>query len=299
MSEATLQEAQPETVHLTAAPEPFVRPVEVLKAIFSPFHALVDTLLVSLGEGRLALRAVDRTDTALLTVEGPGPQGAALRFGLDLDHVKDALSCCKGPVILEVAEGVLAVRNQGVRRTLALLDDKVLPDPRIPAVELRNAVQVERDALALALKHAGKVSDHIALVVAEDFELHADGERDQVRRTFRRDGAILTKAEPSRTLLSIDYLDRIVRAIPRTCILRLELRTNYPLRMAWSHQGYDFLFLLAPRVEDEEESAPASSPTSPTPEPARADTASQTRPETSGVHAEADRPEADEPAEAV
>lgn len=250
--------------------DPIVREASVLRGLLAAFQEVNEEAVMRLGGGEIWLGAVDAAQMAMLTAEMPGPKGDPYTLMVDVERVAEVIGDCKGAVILEHLDqggDVLLLRNAGVSRTVGC-PDGAIPTLKVPSLDFANSVQVDRDLVEAAVRHASRVSDHVALVIDEAFIIKAESDgRDEVKRRFSEREATVERPQVScRSLFDIEWLQSALKAVPKGkhCILTLDLRTDFPLRMRWRHAGIDYTLLLAPRVE--------SDPTSPAPSPPATET---------------------------
>lgn len=227
--------------------------------------ALVEECLLSF-DGGLRVRARDPADVAMAEFRLPASvfesySADGQRYGIDLARLGDAVSMADGETVritrgerdrLQVTAGefeyaLAPVDPRAVRGVDWIDDDGTVASLTIDAAALRRAVRA-----------ADLVADYATLSVDPDagvFAVRASGDTDDVSLAF--DGDDLAEFEPGEaaSIYTVDYLRRIVGAIPRNAAVTVAfLDTEAAERpLALRHSLLDDegtgRWLLAPRVK--------------------------------------------------
>ena len=227
---------------------------------------LVDECKIQLNEEGLAIQAVDPANVAMVDLE---LEAAAFEsyesdgglIGVNLNRLEDIASMAdSGDLIhLELDEETrkLHISIDGLSYTLALIDpDSIRDEPDIPDLDLPGEIVPEGAQLDRGIKAADMVSDYIRLRIDEDdetFVIEAEGDTDDVDFVLTREDLIDLTVGPADSLLSLDYLKDMNRAIPNDAEVTVELGDDFPVKF-----HYDFAeglghvtFMLAPRIQSD------------------------------------------------
>lgn len=228
--------------------------------------AVVEECLLSLEDG-FVLRARDPADVVMAEFSLPEAAfesyaAADQRFGVPLERFADAVSMADGdPVTVTLddrdrlhvdagpVEYALAPIDPRAVRTVEWMDDQ---DTAARAV-------LDAGALRRAVRATDLVADHATMTVDEDagtFAVSASGDTDDVRTAFGDEELSELDIGPVDSIYSLDYLQRIVGAVPSGVSVELAFldtagRDGRILAVRHSFAGGDgsARWLLAPRLK--------------------------------------------------
>ena len=104
------------------------------------------------------------------------------------------------------------------------------------------------------LKDAGLLSSHVILSTdADKFILEAKGDSGDLHIESTKSSpnvAELTINAKSRAMFPFEYLDNITKACPDDSIIEVNLKTDCPVKIAYSVGQAKLAYYLAPRVEN-------------------------------------------------
>ena len=227
---------------------------------------LVDECKIQLNEEELSIQAVDPANVAMvdLTLEAAAFESYEADGGLigvNLNRLENIASMAdSGDLIhLELDEETrkLNISIDGLSYTLALIDpDSIRDEPDIPDLDLPGEIVPEGAQLDRGIQAADMVSDYIRLRIDENeetFVIEAEGDTDDVDFVLTREDLIDITVGPADSLLSLDYLKDMNRAIPNDAEVTVELGDDFPVKF-----HYDFAeglghvtFMLAPRIQSD------------------------------------------------
>lgn len=236
----------------------------VLKSLIEAAAPLVDEVKLHVTADGLSIKTVDPAHVAMVDISLAGKafteyKATELDLGVDLDKLNEILSLGTADevITLEFKEDqnrlVLTVGN--LVRRMSLIDANGLPDPKVPNLNLPNKVRIKASELHQGIKASKSISDHLALVVdANAFEVIAEGDTDTVNLKLAKNQLVELKAsERTKSLFSLDYFSKLVKAAEGSSDVSLSLGSDYPVRMEYDFadgQGH-VTYLLAPRIESE------------------------------------------------
>lgn len=233
-----------------------------LKSLINVISTLIDEVKFTISPEGLSLKAVDPAHVAMVEISlGKGAfeqyEADDTEIGIDIDKVKDVLRLAGSGDVIRMEQdeerGRLIFKVGNITRRMNLIDTANLNDPRVPNLELPASVTVPVVELQKGIKASESISDHVALLADRDvFELHCEGDTDSVDLVMGPSANVQIDAEERVTsMFPLDYFSNIIRAVPSDVMLRIELGTDFPVKINFEladGKGY-VRYLLAPRIE--------------------------------------------------
>jgi len=151
----------------------------------------------------------------------------------------------------------LHIKIDGLEYTLALIDpDSIRQEPDIPDLDLPTEIVTEASELQRGIKAGDMVSDHIRLRSehdSEEFYISAEGDTDDTNLTLTREDLIDLVPGDSDSLFSLDYLQDMVKAMPKDVAVTLELGEEFPVKLHFDYADGtgNATYMLAPRIQSE------------------------------------------------
>jgi len=228
--------------------------------------ALVDECKIHLDEDGIRIRTVDPANVGMVDVtldasalEHYNGNGGVI--GVNLDRLNDIAGMAdSGQLInMELDEETrkLHIKIDGLEYTLALIDpDSIRQEPDIPDLDLPTEIVIEASELQRGIKAADMVSDHIRLRSehdSEEFYISAEGDTDDTNLTLTREDLIDLVPGDSDSLFSLDYLQDMVKAMPKDVAVTLELGEEFPVKLHFDYADGtgNATYMLAPRIQSE------------------------------------------------
>lgn len=236
---------------------------KILSDIVSMSRPLVSEVKFALSKDSLTCRAVDPAHVAMLDIELKKDAFQELKceqdleLGIDMDKLSGImkLSASGDAVTIEHDEekNQLVVKIGNLVRRMALIDTAGMPDPKMPNLDLRGLVTLDKTEITKAVKGAESITDHIRLAVTEDrFELSGKGDTDDITLRLDKD-----KVEELKTtgkvasLFSIDYFSNCIKNAAEN--INLYIGNDQPVKISYDFaEGKGHItYLIAPRIESE------------------------------------------------
>lgn len=257
-----------ETSSDSRPPQAFSAIIEAdrLDQTITTLSVLVDESRIHLNDLGLRLAAVDPANVAMdetnvteTAFESYQADGGVL--GVDLTKLTDVVSMADNDDLIQMSldpeTRKLHVEFGGLEYTLALIDpDSIRQEPDIPDLDLPARVVLEGNDIDRAVRAADMVSDHIELIVDTDdevFRVHAEGDTDDVDLELGRDDLIDLKAGAADSLLSLDYLKDLNKAIPKDAEVEIRLGEDFPAKFKYEYAdgAGTVTQMLAPRIQSD------------------------------------------------
>jgi len=135
-------------------------------------------------------------------------------------------------------------------------------DPKWPNIDFKNKLSIRTSDLRAFINSITDYTDHVRFRCVKsgfiaDMAPNAGEGIVKIRKMFREDALQgYSFKEETMTLISLDYLTNMLKALGKTHWITLELSTDYPIRISWDQVlGQDIVgrgqYLLAPRIEND------------------------------------------------
>jgi len=218
---------------------------------------LTECRLVFSKEG-IAVKAVDDANVAMVLAKLPGNLmdqyvSPDLTFGVDLKKIKVALSIMSDDSLtLDVTEKNITMKDGKSEYNCKALDvNSIRKEPKVPGLTLASNATFSGAEFAEAIKQVGKIGDAISIETSDiGLFLFTQGDTDSIRRKITTDQKKIVRAK---SLYSLDYLKDIAKVVKSAIYVKIDMGTNQPIRIQFTVGGIDVTYLVAPRVDSDED----------------------------------------------
>jgi len=251
-----------------------VRALKTWLGLFAPFasggygrrrNCLPEVRIRADPDGlRAVLVSGDHTymaDVTLGSASLVGYSGSGAELGFDLaklaEFAKVARPAAAVRIRFDAAEDRVYLTTGNVTRTCATLDVEGVVWPKVPQLTPATRAVVPAAALAAAVDGSCRVSDHAFLATdGENVTVAGSGESDDCAAHLTAEAA----RGAGKSLYPLDTLSAVLKALKRAGDLSLEWGDDYPLRLSFRFAGRDAgvagSYILAPRIDRDEEPSP-------------------------------------------
>ena len=221
-------------------PKDFLRFLRTIKAV-------TDEAKLVVSHDRVSVLAVDPAHVAMVdaslkaTGTTRGKRAKDVELGLD---VSSAVKRLKDLVTLDQPW-------QDVRQYLQTIDHSGIISPKLPNLNMPARVTIDRKAFETYLRVIGTVTDHVEVSVqAGGKALRLGAQSDVVKVAKELPAEVVVRGDGAKSMFSLDYLTLFMQAYKQASIktLRLELGTDFPVKMNGADGSLDVTYLLAPRI---------------------------------------------------
>lgn len=227
---------------------------------------LVDEGMFEVNENCFHLRSMDPSQIAMVDFSMPkaafkefdAGEQATLSLNL-VDFVKIlARSRPDEQLVLSTEEKeakcVLEFISPNGKRNVRLpLMDLNTTSPREPRIVFDTTIKMRGGTFKEMLKDAGLLSSHVILSAEPNsFIVEAKGDSGDLRIESGKNSpqfAELSSTAKSRSMFPFEYLDNITKACPEDSMMEIFLKTDAPVKIAYSVGQAKLAYFLAPRVE--------------------------------------------------
>ncbi len=235
---------------------------DVLRAVIEATSPLVDEAKFKITPEGVSIKAVDPAHVAMVDLQLKKSafisfKSDDMELGIDMDRFKEVLKLASGDDEVDLDYDAehhrLVIRVGNIVRRMSLVDTSSMADPKVPKLDLPGHVTIAAGELDRGIKASEAVSDHVALVVdPEYFEVIAEGDTDAVNLKLMKEMLPALKTESRvKSLFSLDYFTKMVKAAKGSEGIHLNIGTDYPVKIEFDIAGGNghVTYLLAPRIE--------------------------------------------------
>ncbi len=237
---------------------------ETLKGLVNIISTLVDEVKFSVTAEGMSLKAVDPAHVAMIELmlgkdAFKSFEADEVELGFDLDKVKDVLKLASSgdTIVMEQdsERGRLVFKVGNITRRMNLLDTANMSTPKVPEMPLKAFAELPAADFQRGIKASESISDHIILVMDTDiFQLRCEGDTDSAELSLESSDSVKIET-PARVVSTypLDYFSNLMKAIPAETVMRVEMDTNFPVKVVFGiADGAGVVrYLLAPRIEND------------------------------------------------
>lgn len=237
---------------------------DIFRDTVDALSALVTECRLHFSETEVWARAVDTANVAMILLSLKKEafsqyEATTGEIGLDIAKLKNTYSMMgkASDIRLEHQEGAnkIEVNFEGYHYSITLLDSNTIKkDPNAPSIQLPGQVTISGAELNNVIKSASIVSDKIWFEIESDkkeFILYAEGDSDNIKRSFSAGEVIACNWQSAKSLFSIDYLKDMGKVMSHAEKVTIDLGADHPVKFSFEIAGGNgqVEYLLAPRIE--------------------------------------------------
>ncbi|NLV27845.1 MAG: DNA polymerase sliding clamp [Methanomicrobiales archaeon] len=237
---------------------------DIFRDTVDALSALVTECRLHFSETEVWARAVDTANVAMIMLslkkEAFSQYDATTgEIGLDIAKLKNTYPMMgkTSEINLEHPEGAnkIEVTFEGFHYSITLLDSNTIKkDPNAPSIQLPGQVTISGSELNNVIKSAAIVSDKIWFAIDPDtkeFSLYAEGDSDNIKKSFSAGEVIACNWQQAKSLFSIDYLKDMGKVMSHAEKVTIDLGSDHPVKFSFEIAGGNgqVEYLLAPRIE--------------------------------------------------
>lgn len=233
---------------------------KILSDVIGVLSELVTEVKIKMDKQGLSIVAIDPANVALMAFNIPSSTFSTFEvneevLGISLDSLKSVLRRCSpgSSLVMQTDDNVLKLEiNDKIKRSfsLALINIEV-EDKAIPTLEFHAKVEMNTVDFTEAIEDCAVVADSCAFVLKEGkFFVEAKG-LNSAKSEFSSD-EVKIDGNDAKSKYSLEYLQKFSKASKLTDKVRISFSDDYPLRLEFNTQQLALIFILAPRVENED-----------------------------------------------
>jgi proliferating cell nuclear antigen len=245
-------------------------PGETFKDLFGPINAIHTEAILNINPDGISCRVVDNANVAMVSIDFKKDVfdiykvTEPVKLGVDISTAYSLKTMIKkGSMVSfevnkridpatkdkeEKTEYTYSISIEGTTTRYKALDlNTMRKQPNVPTVDLKTTIDLSASEFIQGIKDGSKVSDKVALVFDDvRFSMVFEGNT----TTMNKEVCILKGyGEKTRSLFSMDYLKDMIKILNKKEIIRLSIRTDFPMKITRGGALMETVFLLAPRIE--------------------------------------------------
>lgn len=182
-------------------------------------------------------------------------------IAINMDNLLSVLRRAKGgdKLTMEIDKGanklLVTIKNSSTRKfTIPILDIEKAEIPKMD-LDFPAVLEMRADVLSEGVEDASVVTDTVILAANPNaFQMISEGDLSKVELDLEKGNEALTKfvvKNAVKSKFSLDYLKKIVKASKLADSVKIELGSDYPVRVSFkAPDKAEISYILAPRVED-------------------------------------------------
>ncbi len=240
--------------------------ISVLKDSIQAISNLISEGLFNVKESGLELIAADPAMVALVDFKLSKKAFKSFEFekeeqiGLSIERLNSILrrASVQDQVFLSLEENSFTITLKGSAiRTFSLPLLKIDQEdvPATDQLTFKIYADIKTKSLSRGIGDASIVGDALSLSAdSEKITLEAEGDSSKTKFILQKgtDEILDIQGEASKSMFSLDYLNKMIKAEKLSDTVRLNLGNNFPLRLEFKvPDKLQLSFILAPRIEGE------------------------------------------------
>ncbi len=208
----------------------------------------------------MSIVAIDPANVALISFKLPKEAFSQFEatndvLGISLDSLKSVLRRTSpgSSIVLQTQENMLKIEiHDKIKRTfqLALIDIEA-EDKTVPNLDFSARIDMNCVDFAEAIEDCSVVADACSFIAQPDkFIIEAKG-LNSTKSEFSSDEVRL-ESQNAKSKYSLEYLNKFIKAAKLSENVIINLANDYPLKLEFKSDRLEMIFILAPRVENED-----------------------------------------------
>jgi len=234
---------------------------KILADVFGIISELVSEvrLKASMEQG-LSVVAIDPANVALVSFKIPASSFSAFEasnevIGISLDSLKNVLRRVSSgaSLVMKTEDNFLKIEiHDKITRNFSLaLIEIESEEKQIPSLEFASKIELNSIDFSEAVEDCAIVADSCSFISKEGkFAIEAKG-LNSARNEFSGDEAKIEGSD-SKSRYSLEYLQKFVKGSRISDKVRVNFSDDYPLKVEFKTPAVELVFVLAPRVENED-----------------------------------------------
>lgn len=221
---------------------------------------LVTEVKIKVDKQGMSIVAIDPANVALVAFNIPSTAFSAFEaseeiLGVSLDNLKSVLKRCSpgSNLVMQSEDNILKIDiHDKVKRSFSLaLINIDTEDKQIPSLEFAGKIEMNSLDFLEAIEDCSVVADACSFLIKEGkFIIEAKG-LNSARNEFSQD-EVRIEGTDGKSKYSLEYLQKFTKACKIAEKVRVNFSDDYPLRLEFTTPQIALVFILAPRVENED-----------------------------------------------
>lgn len=236
----------------------------LLSRVIDILSELVTDVRIKITEFGVSITAMDPANVSLVGFKLPKSaftqfesDGKGEVLGVNLDNLKQILKRCSSvsTLILEKKENSntldLIIQDKIKRNFSLTLIEIESEEKEIPNLEFSSKIELNSSDLVASIEDCLVVSDACSFIVKNGKFIIEAKSLNSAKSEFSGDEAKI-EAEDCRARYSLEYLIKFMKGAKLVERTVLKFGTDHPLRIDIKNDKLELIFILAPRIENED-----------------------------------------------
>ena len=233
---------------------------KIFSDVIGIISELVTEVKIKVDKQGLSIVAIDPANVALVAFNIPSTAFSTFEaneevIGVGLDNLKSILRRCSpgSNLVMQTEDNLLKIEiHDKIKRTFSLaLINIEAEEKAIPHLEFSSKVEMNSVDFSEAIEDCAIVADAVGLSIKEGkFIIEAKG-LNSAKNEFSSD-EVKIEGINGKAKYSLEYLQKFAKASKLTEKMRINFSDDYPLRLEFNTPQIALVFILAPRVENED-----------------------------------------------
>lgn len=233
---------------------------KMLSDVIAIISELVTEVKIKVDKQGLSIVAIDPANVALVAFNIPSTAFSAFEaneevLGVSLDNLKSVLKRCSpgSNLVMQSEDNTLKIEiHDKIKRSFSLaLINIDTEDKQVPVLDFASKIEMNSVDFLEAIEDCLIVADACSFLIKEGkFSIEAKG-LNSAKNEFSGDEAKIEGAN-GKSKYSLEYLQKFTKACKLTEKVRINFSDDYPLRLEFNTANIALVFILAPRVENED-----------------------------------------------
>ncbi|MBM3233524.1 proliferating cell nuclear antigen (pcna) [Candidatus Pacearchaeota archaeon] len=233
---------------------------KILSDVIGIISELVTEVKIKVDRDGLRIVAIDPANVALVSFILPNHAFSSFEvtdetLGVGLDSLKSILrrAGAGSSLIMQTEDNTLKIEIQDkIKRvfTLALIDIEA-EDKQVPNLDFSSKIEMSSQDFSDSIEDCSIVADSCSFAVKDSkFIIEAKG-LNSARNEFSGDEVKIDGIN-AKSKYSLEYLQKFSKAGKLTDKIKINFSDDYPLKIEFKAEKAELVFVLAPRVENED-----------------------------------------------
>ena len=238
----------------------------VLKDSIQAISNLINEGLFRIKENGIELLAADPAMVALVDFKLSSRSFSSYNFekeeevGLSIEKLNSILrrASARDKIVLSLEENAFSIilKNGATRKfSLPLLRIDKEEVPATDQLTFKTQVDLKTSALNNGIGDASIIGDALTIKIDQNtLTLESEGDSSKAKFVLQKgsDEILDIQGESSKSMFSLDYLTKMIKAEKLSDTVKLYMGDNFPLKMEFKvPDKVELSFILAPRIEEE------------------------------------------------
>lgn len=233
---------------------------KIFSDVISIISEIVTEVKIRIDKQGLSIVAIDPANVALVAFNIPSAAFSTFEaneevIGVSLDNLRAILRRCSvgSSLIIQTEDNSLKIEiHDKIKRSflLALINIET-EDKAIPSLEFASKIEMSSQDFSEAIEDCSIVADACSFLIKDRRFVIEAKSLNSARNEFSSD-EVKIEGNEGRAKYSLEYLQKFTKACKLTEKVRINFSDDYPLRLEFNTQQIGLVFILAPRVENED-----------------------------------------------